>query len=188
MILRADSIFLRLTRADACEGVVRAHQIHVKADSPVGRGLCPNSEDSSVFIDLGGTCVKAGVGRDEGERAVSIRRATCRKSSSRKCTRPAIGIIGEINERGGGKETVGNRPVPIPESGPRANLGGNLVCKLREVCFFILLQKITVQPNRNVGSGTCGMHRRASRAIRRPGASQWCGGKRRKDARRSEQI
>src|SRR5215475_13584683 len=116
MILRADSIFLRLTRADACEGVVRAHQIHVKADSPVGRGLCPNSEDSSVFIDLCGTCVKAGIGRDKRERAVSIRRATYRKCSGRKCTRPAIRIVGKINERRGGKETVGNRPVSMPES------------------------------------------------------------------------
>ena len=152
MILRTDSIFLGLARADACKGVVGAHQIHVKTDSPVGRGLRPNSEDSGVFVDLGGACVKAGVGRDEGERTVSIRRAPRRKSSGRKRTRPAIRIIGKINERRGGKETVGNRPVSIPESGARANLGRNLVCKLREICFFILLQKITVQSDGNVGS------------------------------------
>ena len=51
LVLASHAIFLRLPRADSREAVVRAHQLRVEADSPVGDGPGPNTEYSGVFID-----------------------------------------------------------------------------------------------------------------------------------------
>ena len=169
--------------------IVRAHEIRIEADSPVGQRPCPDSKNSRVFVDQDFAGIRACVRRHKSERSVSVGGATSVEHSRHQGAVSAIRIAGKELFDGRTEGIVVDGPMTVAESKARAQLGRKLVLDFREIGFLILFQKITVDapstdPDRNSSECT-GV---PATRIGRRGTIQRHRGKRSEYSRGSQQI
>src|SRR6202008_3249322 len=127
LVFDPHAVFLRLPRADPREGVVRAHELGVKADSKRARRLRPKAEQTGVLVDQNLTRIVGWVGRRKRDCAVAVQSAASwQVRLTQRLSRVDQGAIPtgridrsrsrEENFGDASKEIVINGSMTIPES------------------------------------------------------------------------